>query len=334
MNYDHVRQADLNLLIAFYALIEERNISGAARRLMLTQPAVSRVLDRLQVTFKDELLVRTPSGYHPTQRALAIYSELQQIFPKLETLLSNDEFDPAKATDVFTIEASDWGSTVLLPGLICTLAERAPGIHINVVPRRIGFEGLERNDVDLVLGPGDDESHFDNESLRSQLVLQDTLVCLMRSGHPLTKGRLTLQKYANAKHIALAPMQGRGRRRISFMAERQPRVAQALKQLGRKLQPQLGFPYFLPLGLIVGRTDFIVTLPLHMARCLKTPRTRIVPGPREFGVATYHQVWHSRNENNPVHAWIRGLIRSLAQQVSKDLRAPFGINQGRILGFP
>jgi DNA-binding transcriptional LysR family regulator len=334
MSYDHLRQADLNLLVTFCALMEERTISGAARRLLLTQSAMSRAFDRLQAMFKDELLVSTPHGYHPTQRALDIYSELQRMFPKLANMLGDYKFDPAKATGVFTIETSDWGATVLLPGLICMLNKRAPGIQIDVVPRRIGFDRLEAHEVDLVLGPGDSLSQFDSATLRSELVLKDRLVCLMRSGHPLAKGRLTLKDYANAQHIVISPMQGRGHRRISFLTERQPRVAEALKRLGRKPQAKVGFPYFLPLGLIVGNSDLIVTLPLHMARCLETSRTRIVRGPSELGVATYHQVWHSRNDITPVHVWIRELLRSLARQVSKDLRGHFGIAHGRVLGLP
>ena len=79
MRYTHIRNADLNLLVAFQALMEERSITGAARRMFLSQPAMSRTVDRLQEIFEDELLVRTPNGYEPTHRALTAYADLEQI---------------------------------------------------------------------------------------------------------------------------------------------------------------------------------------------------------------------------------------------------------------
>ena len=87
-----LKDCDLNLLISFQALIEERSITRAGRRLSLTQPAMSRVLDRLQEMFGDELLVRMARGYEPTHRALDIYAELKQLLPRIENLLRRDEF--------------------------------------------------------------------------------------------------------------------------------------------------------------------------------------------------------------------------------------------------
>ena len=84
MNYAHARNADLNLLVALRFLVEERSVTRAARRMFLTQPAMSRVVDRLQIMFEDQLLVRTTKGYEPTHRALTIYAELQQVLPELK----------------------------------------------------------------------------------------------------------------------------------------------------------------------------------------------------------------------------------------------------------
>ena len=116
MNYENIGRADLNLLVAFHALIEERSITGASRRMRVSQPAMSRIVDRLQATFKDDLLVRTRDGYKPTQRAVAISEELQQLLPKLDALFGSYEFDPGTSTDLFRIEASDWGATGSSPG--------------------------------------------------------------------------------------------------------------------------------------------------------------------------------------------------------------------------
>src|ERR1700719_405680 len=123
MNYTNIRNRDLNLLVAFDALMEERSVTGAARRLFLSQPAMSHAIDRLQATFKDELLVRTAKGYRPTHRASSIHAELQQMLPKIDALFGEVEFNPATIKDVFRIESTDWGATVLIPGLIKILAK-------------------------------------------------------------------------------------------------------------------------------------------------------------------------------------------------------------------
>src|ERR1700720_1134226 len=96
MRFTNIEKADLNLLLGFQALIEERSITRAARRMFLSQPAMSRVVDRLQELLKDELFVRTAKGYEPTDRALNAYAELEAVFPKIEAVLQGSQFDPAK----------------------------------------------------------------------------------------------------------------------------------------------------------------------------------------------------------------------------------------------
>src|SRR5215469_2084361 len=107
---------DLNLLVSLQALIEERSLTRAGRRLSLTQPAVSRIFDRLQLMFGDELLVRIKREYEPTRRALEIYAELQCLLPRVEHLLQPHTFEPAGAAGVFRIAATDYSAMVVLPG--------------------------------------------------------------------------------------------------------------------------------------------------------------------------------------------------------------------------
>jgi DNA-binding transcriptional LysR family regulator len=319
MNYTNIRNRDLNLLVTFNALMEERSVSGAARRLFLSQPAMSHAIDRLQATFKDDLLVRSGKGYEPTHRASSIYAELQQILPKIDALFGEVEFNPATIKDVFRIESTDWGATVLVPRLIQTLVKRAPGIQVDVVPTRIGFERLEANEVDLVLSPVTElslASNKANQHLRRESLLREKVVCLARAGHPLGKRRLTLRQYLKAHHISLSPMQGTSRPAVPFLTERQPLLAEAVKRLGQELNVRVRVPYFVPLCFIVERTDLLATVPLQVARRLKTPKTRIIAAPKEFRSYTYDQIWHSRNDSTPVHKWIRGIIRAVATRVT------------------
>jgi DNA-binding transcriptional LysR family regulator len=316
MNYTHIRNVDLNLLVVFNVLMEERSVTGAARRLFLSQPAVSHALDRLQAAFKDELLVRTAKGYEPTHRAFSIHAELREMLPKIDAMFGEVHFDPRQISDTFRIEATDWGATVLLPRVIRTLAKRAPGVRVDVVPTRIGFERLESNEVDLVLSPLLDlASSRANQNLRKESLLEESLVCLARVGHPLTKRRLTLRAYLKADHISLSPMQGRN---VPSLLDRQPAFASVLEALGGTLNVHVRIPYFVPLCLIVENTDLIATVPFQIARQLKTRKTRIIRAPKEFRSYTYDQIWHSRNDSTPVHEWIRKIIRSVARRAQRN----------------
>ena len=316
MRFANLTNVDLNLLVTFNALMEERSITGAARRMFLSQPAMSRAVDRLQSMFNDELLVRTTNGYEPTHRASVIYAELQQLLPRVEALFAESKFDPAELREQFRIESSDWGATVLVPGLVRVLAESAPGVQIDVVPRGSGFERLETNEVDLLLTPEANlmpEPDLEAQHLRSEFLFKEKLVCLVQTCHPLVKRRITMREYLKAQHVGLGPMQGvRRSSSVTFLAERQVAVAKALEQIGQKLDVRVRIPYFVPLGRIVESTDLVATVPLQIAQLLRTPKLRIVAAPFEFQGFAYKAIWHSRNDSTPIHKWMRGIIRTLA----------------------
>src|ERR1700730_10031913 len=104
MHITHLRQADLNLLVAFTAVAEERNITRAASRLLLSQPAVSRALHRLRDMFHDDLLIRTANGYEPTPKGQRLLQDLATMLPRLDRLMAGGGFDPSTADDSFRSE--------------------------------------------------------------------------------------------------------------------------------------------------------------------------------------------------------------------------------------
>src|ERR1700716_967230 len=120
MRVTQLRQADLNLLVVFTVLAEERNVTRAAARLFLSQPAVSRALQRLRDMFHDDLLIRTSSGYEPTPKGERLLRELATTLPRLDRLLSGADFDPAAEETTFRIAVTDHASHVLCP-LICRM---------------------------------------------------------------------------------------------------------------------------------------------------------------------------------------------------------------------
>ena len=319
MRYTHIRNADLNLLVSFQALIEERSISRAALRVFRTPSAMSRVVDRLQDMFKEQLFTRTGNGFQPTSRALRAYAELEQVLPRIETLLQGPQFNPAEITDVFRIEASDSTTAMFLPGLAKVVARDAPGIQIEVVPRSGGFGGLETNDVDLVIGHNVEQHLWIGKGvqlLRSESLCREKLVCFLRVSHPLTKGRVTLKRYLEAKHLAIWPAGDARRVAIPLRGECQRLVASALEPLGKRRDVRVRTPYGTVVARIVENTDLVATILSRIAKRLRTSKTRIIPAPAELRVAhTYKQFWHPRNDFSAVHTWLRGAMRTVAAQM-------------------
>ena len=295
MNMNLLRDCDLNLLVSFEALIEERSITRAGRRLSLTQPAMSRVFDRLQQMFGDELLVRTARGYEPTHRALDVYGELKQVLPRIENLLRQDEFKASEASGVFRIAATDYAALVVLPGLTRVLAKTASKIRLEVSPldNTDVLEKLNANTLDLAFRATEAPQPFHSEP-----VFDDKIVCLVRRGHPLSEGRVTLNGYLQWKHVAGGGMPGV--------------VQRDLDRIGVKPDVQLRVP-FPVLGPVIERTDMIATVPYRMAkRIAASSKTQIVAAPKEFQRFSYLQIWHPRYESDSVHKWLRQLIKKVA----------------------
>src|ERR1700690_3680403 len=133
MRTTYLRQADLNLLVVFTVLAEERNVTRAAARLFLSQPAVSRALQRLRDMFHDDLLIRTASGYEPTPKGKRLLQDLATMLPRLDRLLSGEDFDPQTEETTFRIAVTDHASHVLCPLICRTVLPAADKVSIEFV---------------------------------------------------------------------------------------------------------------------------------------------------------------------------------------------------------
>ena len=124
MRIEKLRQVDLNLLITFAAIAEEKSVTAAASRLLLSQPAVSRALQRARAMFQDDLLVRSPHGFELTLRGRKILQDLEGLLPKMEQLIAPNLFDPSREKSHFRISGPDNVCTVVLPRLCRRYANR------------------------------------------------------------------------------------------------------------------------------------------------------------------------------------------------------------------
>jgi DNA-binding transcriptional LysR family regulator len=152
MRVTQLRQADLNLLVVFSVLAEERNVSRAAKRLLLSQPAVSRAPQRMRATFHDDLLVRTDKGYEPTPQGERVLRELEVMLPRLDRLISGSSFDPAAEPGSFRIAATDNATSILAPILCRNVLPAAKQVRFTSAAWRSGaFDDLSHGRLDLAL---------------------------------------------------------------------------------------------------------------------------------------------------------------------------------------
>src|SRR6201993_5562156 len=182
MRLTQLRQTDLNLLVVFAVFAEERNVSRAAKRLGLSQPAVSRALHRLRDTFQDDLFVRTAKGYEPTPQGERVLQELEIMLPKLDRLIAGSTFDPATEHCSFRVAATDNATSIIAPVLCRDVLPAAKQVRFTFASWRSDvFEDLSHGRLDLALIG--DEGHVPSPLL-TEVIYDEELVCIMAADAP------------------------------------------------------------------------------------------------------------------------------------------------------
>jgi DNA-binding transcriptional LysR family regulator len=299
MHTTQIRQADLNLLVVLAVLAEERNISRAAARLLLSQPAVSRALQRLRDTFHDDLLVRTAHGYLPTPHGQRVLSELEVVLPRLDRLIGNSSFDPATEKASFRIAATDNATHVLAPILTRGFLPDTGSIMLEFVAWQEGvFDALERGSLDLILNADDGTMPA---QFHTEVIYHEEFVCVVDRDYPLNR-RLTLQQYLAAQHIGITIMGG-----LQTIPEK--RLAGA----GQRRNCVLRMPYFAAAIRSVIGTRLIATLPKRFATVEANAAIKLLKPPQEMTGFDYLMAWHPRVNTDSAHQWLREIIRQTAK---------------------
>ena len=301
MRFAHVGEADLNLLKPLYALLEERQITRAAVRCGMSQPAMSRALERLRATFDDELLSREAGKFERTPRGDRLLAELQDVLPRLETALRGDRFEPKKSRHTVRLAVTEYSATVLIPNLMTQLSEAAPLMQVDLVSwNSAGVEGVEAGLVDLAL-----VGIHDSLSLEREELFTDGFVCLVSESHPLRSKRLTLKAFISYSHVEVAVTSGRT-----------PYIDNALAALGLRRRVTLRTTYQLPALFATADSNMIFTTPRRPAKLLAAiAGLRIIDAPKELTDFTYGMAWHRRQNNDVVHQWVRAQLRTVAQSL-------------------
>jgi DNA-binding transcriptional LysR family regulator len=303
-------QIDLNLLVALQVLLEERNVTRAAERLSVSQPALSKTLQRLRDTFEDELFTRTAHGLIPTPRAEAMAAELPRALGMLDELLQPEEFDPATYQGTFRLALPPLFAEVLLPGLMERLMREAPGVHLLSGDVSQDFqEKLKLAELDFaisVISETDRDVHA--EPLRTI-----SPRCYMRIDHPLVGKAMTLKDLLAYPHVRLY-LPGLARANLGLVDE-------VLGERGLYREVVLETTQFAPAIGVLSRTDCLLIANVALAdnpavkelivvQPIPAELERLFAGHGGGNRSRLALLRHTRTAKSPPHQWLRQLITS------------------------
>ncbi len=297
-------QLDLNLLRVFDAVARERHVTRAARRLNLSQPAVSNALARLRAALGDDLFLRRPGGVEPTILAQSLAGPVAEALDRLsDALATRTPFDPATARREFHVAFSEYAEAVLAPAVLARIAREAPGCLLAI-------RHADRTNVEALLDGGAavlavavlDEPPALYTRLR---MLPEAFLTLMRPDHPLASGEFTLDAFLSVPHLLHSPN-----------GSRDGALDHALA--GQGMARRLGgvVAHLSAVPAVLAGTDMIITLSARLARSLAAAHGLVL---REPPIEVRHTrlslVFHRRFEADAGHAWLRRLLLAEAREV-------------------
>lgn len=294
------RNIDLNLLVALDALLAERNVTRAARRLNLSQPALSAQLARLRDLFGDPLLLPAQRGMLPTLRALELQEPLRRALDEVRGVVAaGSAFDPGTASLTFGIAASDYVQQAILLPLSLALANDSPGLSFafRTIDAANLVAQMERGEVDLALMVPETAP----ERLRMRVLFDERYVAIVRRDHPAAGETLDLETFCALDHVVVSPRGG------GFVG---PADA-ALAAHGRSRRVAMSAPGFLIVPEIVARSEMIALVPERMARA-SARNLRIYDPPIPVPGFSMAMVWHDRTSDHPAQQWLRARLAALA----------------------
>jgi DNA-binding transcriptional LysR family regulator len=297
---------DLNLLVAFEALMAERNVTRAGQRLGLGQPAMSAALSRLRLIFKDELLVRAPGApMRPTSKAASLVRPVSDVLARVRQVFDAEtEFDPSQARAVFRIATSDHPGTLVLPRFLEVVAREAPGIDVRLfaLDKRDAFDLVDRNEIDLVIGS------FRNipKRIRRQRLYTDGYVCIARRDNPhFGKGAMSLADYVAVPHVL-----------VTLAADDRGVVDEVLAKHDLRRRVAVTVSDFHLVPRIVERTDMIGHLPRRIAAELTRGFNLVaLPPPLPLPAWNVDVFWGGVSDAEPGAKWFRARLFDIGREI-------------------
>jgi DNA-binding transcriptional LysR family regulator len=298
---------DANLLAALDALLSERNVTRAAKRLGVGQPAVSHSLARLRNHFQDELLVLRGRTYFLTEKAERLAEVVASATRAMAAVFDEPlSFDAATASSHFVVACSDHLGFMLTPELLSTLQKEAVHVELELRATLATPKASMLDGVDLALGVFEDVP----PEMNQETLFEDTVTCVVRESHAGVGDRLTLEAYGDLPHLEIAS---------SFDAIPELQLARALAAAGKQRRVTLRTPYYLLAPRILERTDHVATLPTSAATILtRLARLRAVPPPIDLPPYKFSQIWRNDRNDDRAHTWLRAHIARIFRQAGRE----------------
>jgi DNA-binding transcriptional LysR family regulator len=306
-----LQRVDLNLMVAFEALMAERSVSAAALRLGISQPAMSGSLARLRSLFADSLFVRAGNTMLPTTRAMALAEPVGRALAALRAAVQPPGgFDPATASRTFRISGGDYAATVLLPALTASLRTSASGVDLR-------FRFIEKDQVlglldagvlDLAIGVFPDIP----KRFAARALFQERFVCVAARGHPALARGLTLNTFAALPHVL-----------VTERGDAVGAVDEALRARGLERRVALTIPYVLPLRELLPGSDLVATVGARVGRILATSGLALHEPPLPLAPWPLCMAWSRQQDADPGLSWLRALLFSVcpAEVAATDVGA-------------
>jgi DNA-binding transcriptional LysR family regulator len=288
---------DLNLLRVFLAIWDLRNLTAAGDRLGLTQPAISHALRRLRDRFDDPLFVRAANRMLPTEAAVRLHEPLDQAFGIINRAIQERvAFDPKVTQRVFRVAMSDVSEVYYLPRLMARLVHVAPSVRLDVVPLAVDTvaAAMRAGEVDLAIGylrnlEGECTSHA---------LFQDKFVCMVRSGHPIGRSKLTKASFVNLRYV-----------HAGTSAPGHQMIEQWLAETDIKRQIAVRLGHFTVAPDIVRDTDLAVIFPESVGRQFNSAKAfRLLALPFDLPPVEITVHTHPRFASDRGIGWLRNTL--------------------------
>ncbi len=296
---------DLNLFLVFEALMNERNVTRAARIVGLSQPAMSNALGRLRRVFNDQLFIRTSGGMLPTPAAHSLFAAVGPALKEIRAALETPPpvFDPGGSSRTFHILANDYAEALLITPIIRRLRHQMGNVSLRLYRTQSLFQppaaSALSDTYDFALGFYPEPIALES-TLRSEQLWEDRNIVLVRRAHPEIKSRLSVRKYADARHVA-----------VFYKTEGPGLIDTLLAQQGLIRHQAVLVPHFSTVPDLVASSNMIATFPERFSRLFRHLKLRHLPVPIAMPPFRLTMVWHERRENDPAHRWLRDRIKHL-----------------------
>lgn len=300
----NLSQIDIKLLPVLDALLQERSVTRAARRVGRSQPAVSHALKHLRELFQNELLVRVGPGYELTAEAEAIAGPLHAVLRQLTDMLAvQPTFDPANADREFRITTSDYISASILRPAFQKLAHIAPGVRLSIMEGSLpdAMENVRNGPGGIAIYPEDERP--DAQDLDFEFLVHDSLCCATWAGNPEVGEDLTEDAFRSLPHI------------IEFFSPTPEQIfsGKLMAEHGCRRTYTVRTPHIFLIPFLLEGTTALAVLPRRMAdQVRRAANLRIFPLPFETPDFGIEMCWSTRYTADPAHSWLRSVLKDAA----------------------